>query len=199
MNSPKSLILRVGVVIFAVSLLAGYVVFSQTRARPQIPAKTEPSSTTVSVNSAPMTEGGSLVEGEVELMPLIVSEPPHPSLEGIAAFGTKSGVPLIDARSLRLEIAKPIPASTQQSRSQFAPGSKTMIHVVPPSTFDSLLQRKPEPLNSPGSDTSPILPQGFEAQTGPAPRTMAPGSKSMVPLIRVPPPANSPAQQQRSR
>jgi hypothetical protein len=199
MNSPKSLILRVGVVIFAISLLAGYVVFSQVRAKPQIPAKKEPSPAIVSVSPLPITEGESLIEGEVELEPLIVSEPPHPSLEGIAAFGTKSGVPLIDARSLRLEIAKPIPASTQPSRSQFAPGSKTMFHVVPPPTFDSLLQRKPEPLNPPGSDTSPNLSQGFEAQTAPAPRMMAPGSKSKVPLIRVQPPANSPAQQQRSR
>ena len=198
----KPLILRVVVVTFAVSLLGAYVVFSQNRAKPR--ATHAPGSRLGLVVQAPLAPG---ITGE-EVVTFALPDVSNVSPTGDTAFlSTKSGAPLITPQTLQL--SAPIPTAepvltTQQTRSVVAPGSKIMFHVVPPSTFDSLLEKKPRPVNSPGSkDLVPVIPPNWvmppAKPENPAARTIAPGSKSKVPLIQVQPSANNPAKQEAAR
>jgi hypothetical protein len=223
MNPGKPLILRVLVVIFAISLLGGYVVFSQTRAKPRV--SNEPSSKSGPVSLVLQTASNSSKDGETA-MPgsklgrvfseaRIVgdfSEPvrseeeeeeqlAEPSQNGTLIFSTKSAVPIFPSKTLQLQV---LPANSQQTNPVVAPGSKIMFHVVPPSTVDSLFEKKPAPVNAPGSKGAvPLIPrEAIAPQSVPekpaAPRSF-PGSKSIAPLFRVEPPAKTPAKQEPAR
>jgi hypothetical protein len=200
----KPLILRVVVITFAVSLLGAYVVFSQNRAKPR--ATHAPGSRLGLVVQAPGTTRED--DEEEEVVNFALPEVSNVPLIGDTAFlSTKSGAPLITPQTLRL--SAPIPTAepvltTQQTSPVIAPGSKIMFHVVPPSTFDPLLEKKPRPVNAPGSkDLVPVIPPNWVVPPAkpekPATRTIAPGSKSFVPLIQVQPPANNPAKQEAAR
>jgi hypothetical protein len=196
MTAPKSLFLRVAVVIFAISLLTGYVIFSQTRATSRV---------TPASSAEPAPVPGEPKNDKAGIVGFGPAERAR-SLQEITILSTKSGAPLIQPQSLQLEVGKSDPSSLpiQQPRPVTAPGSKIMFHVVPPSALDSLLQSKPAETTAPGSKgLVPVFPQSAvirEAtiQKSTTPRSV-PGSKSMVPIFNVRPRANSPAQQQQSR
>jgi len=203
----KPLILRVTVVIFAVSLVSSYVVFSQTRAKPQVASGTN--SKRVLEDLRQTQTADAMKEGAVQLPGGKAATPASGSgrvfslsgivgnfvpeielvnpQENVAVLGTKSGAPLIPP-TIQLRIARPTPAplvtqttqATQPSQQQTiganAPNSKVIVPVIPQSA---------------------ILPQAKPAQ--PAVRPIAPGSKSLVPIFRMQPPASSAAKQVQSR
>jgi hypothetical protein len=146
----KPLILRVVVVIFAVSLVSSYVVYSQTRTKPQLAGGTKSKRVLEDFRQVQT----SAPRQEIKLV--------NPKVD-IAALSTKSGAPLI---------------SPSRFSGTNAPGSKDVVPVIPQSM---------------------IFPQATPKLEQRAVQSIAPGSKSLVPVFRVQPPANNPAQRQQQQ